>query len=199
LTGHFGNFELMGAWLARLHPVDFVVRPLRNRPLDRWLVEQRRASGVGIIDANAGIRAVYRALAGNRWVPMVGDQDARRHGVFVPFFGRLASTPSGPARIALATGAPIVTGYVVRGADGRHSLTLDAPLEAGDPASADAVGRLTALHTARLEAWVRRHPAAWLWLHRRWKTSPPAAPPEAAAQRAAPVAIASAEAGGGRR
>ncbi len=173
MSGHFGNIELLGAALTRIHPVDFVVRPLSNRSVDRMIQRLRSEAGVGCIDAGRGLRGVYRSLEAGRWVAFLADQDARRHGVFVPFFGRPASTPVGPARLALATGTPIVMGFCARRPDGRHELTIEPPLPMLDRRDPAAVEQLTALHTARLEAWVRRRPEAWFWLHRRWKTAPP--------------------------
>jgi KDO2-lipid IV(A) lauroyltransferase len=177
LSGHFGNVELLGAALGQVHPVDLVVRPLSNPGVEAWIAAERTRAGVGLISADTGTRAAYRALRGNRWIAMLADQDARRHGVFVPFLGRPASTALGPARIALATGAPIIMGFCWRGADGRHTLEVDPPLDPGDPRDPRAAERLTALHVARLEQRVRERPECWFWLHRRWKTAPPAAQP----------------------
>ncbi len=174
LTGHFGNFELLGAWLGRRHATDFVVRPLANPQAEHWIRRQRAASGVGTLSTEGSARRVYESLRTNRWIGMLADQDARRSGVFVPFMGRPASTATGPVRIALATGAAIVMGFQVRLPDGRHVLEIEPLVDPG-PDGRDAVLRLTALHTARLEAWVRRYPHNWFWLHRRWKTAPPAA------------------------
>jgi KDO2-lipid IV(A) lauroyltransferase len=183
LSGHVGNIELYGAFLAQRHPVDFVVRPLSNPRVEALLSRQRAAAGVGEISAAIGTRQAYRALRQNRWVAMLADQDARQHGVFVPFMGTPASTALGPARIALATGAPIVTGFGFRRPDGRHELEIGPPLAddpgAGDPAAPGAAERLTALHVARLERWVRARPESWFWLHRRWKTPPPSPAPHA--------------------
>lgn len=172
MTGHFGNFELLGSWLGRIHPVDFVVKPLSNPRVDRWLDDLRARSGVGRIPIGAGARGIFKSLRANRWVAMLGDQDARSAGVFVPFFGRLTSTPRGPADIALRTGASMVMGFPIRGADGRHRLDVEAPLPVPEGDDEAAVVELTARHTARLESWVRAHPDHWLWLHRRWKTAP---------------------------
>ena len=97
LTGHYGNFELLGALLGRMHPVDFIVKPLSNPAMEAWLVDLRRRSGVGLLPIGSGVRRVFASLRANRWIAMVADQDARRHGVFVPFLGRPASTPIGPA------------------------------------------------------------------------------------------------------
>jgi KDO2-lipid IV(A) lauroyltransferase len=175
LSGHYGNFELLGAFLGHIHPVDFVVQPLSNAGVEEWLSRQRAAAGVGQIPLGAGVRRVLEALRANRWVALVADQDARRHGVFVPFLGRPASTPAGPARLALATGAPLIMGFATRRPDGGTELDVEPPLAVPDPRAPDAVATLTALHTARLEHWVRLRPEMWFWLHRRWKTSPPTA------------------------
>jgi KDO2-lipid IV(A) lauroyltransferase len=174
MSGHFGNVELMASYMARIHPVDVVVRPQSNPGVDRLLLEWRAAAGLGAVRADRGVRHVYAALKSGRWVAMLADQDARRQGVFVPFFGRPASTAVGPARLSLALDVPIVMGFCVRRGDGRYDLEVEAPLR-GNPALGDDAERdLTARHAACLEAWVRRYPEQWFWLHRRWKTAPPA-------------------------
>ena len=167
LTGHFGHFELLAAYLGRTHPVDFVVKPLSNPGVEAWIDERRRRAGVGRIPVGAGVRRVFEALRDNRWVAMLADQDARGHGVFVPFLGRPSSTPVGPAEIALRTGAPLIMGFGTRRPDGRHELDVLPPLAAPEAGRDGAALALTARHTACLEGWIRRHPASWLWLHRR--------------------------------
>lgn len=173
LTGHVGNFELAGAWVARSRPLDFVVKPLSNPAMERWISARRQAARVGQIEIGAGMRAVFAALGANRCVAFLADQDARRHGVFVPFFGRLASTPVGPAAISLRRGCPLVPAFARRLPDLRHRIEFHPPLEVENPDAPDAALRLTALHTALLEARIRERPSDWFWLHRRWKTPPP--------------------------
>jgi KDO2-lipid IV(A) lauroyltransferase len=175
LTGHLGHFELMGAAIGRLMPVAMLVKPLSNPGADAWLSALRIASGVELLPTGAGVRGAVRRLRAGGCVALLGDQDARRDGVFVPFLGRMASTPAGPAWLSLATGAPIVFGTCLRAPDGRYDARIFPPLmpegEAGDPA---AVRALTTRHTELLEREVRAHPESWFWLHKRWKTSPPA-------------------------
>jgi KDO2-lipid IV(A) lauroyltransferase len=173
VTAHFGNFELAGAAVARHHPLDFVYRPLSNPAVEAWIGRIRARAGVGLIPVGAGLRRTFESLRANRCVALLGDQDARRHGVFVRFLGRPASTPVGPAVLALRTGAPLLFAVTFRGGDGRHVITIEPPLALDDPRAPDAVTRLTALHASRLEAWVRQRPEMWFWLHRRWKTPPP--------------------------
>jgi KDO2-lipid IV(A) lauroyltransferase len=173
LTGHYGPFELLGAYLARINPVDFIVKPLSNPHVEAMLQSTRASAGVGAIPLGMSLRGAMRALRAGRWVAMLADQDARRHGVFVPFMGRPASTPVGPARLSIAAGVPIVMGFCQRREDGRLDLEVPPPLVAHDPRAPDAALELTARHTACLEARVRQRPELWFWLHRRWKTTPP--------------------------
>ena len=175
LTGHFGHFELYGAAMGRILPMAVLVKPLSNPGADAWLSRLRTDSGLELLPTGAGVRGVVRRLRAGGCVAMVGDQDARRDGVFVPYFGRLASTPAGPAWLSLATGAPIVFGSCLRAPDGRYAARLLPPIEShGDATDADAVRALTARHTALLESEVRERPESWFWLHKRWKTPPPA-------------------------
>jgi KDO2-lipid IV(A) lauroyltransferase len=173
LSGHLGNFELLAAWLSRFNPVDFLVKPMSNPAVEATVDRLRRDAGVGVISTHGGVKQVVRALRAGHWIAVAGDQDARGHGVFVPFFGRLASTAEGPARLSLQTGAPIVYGACRRLPDGRHHLALDPPQWGQGKADDAGVLALTAWHTARLEARVRETPEQWFWLHRRWKTAPP--------------------------
>src|SRR5207245_5243216 len=138
------------AGLSRFNPVDFVVKPLSTRHVEARVATLRHAAGVGTL-ALSDARQMYQRLRDNVWLAMLADQDARRHGVFVPFLGIPASTAAGPARIAIATGSPIVTGFALRRPDGRHEIEIDPPLEAEDARAPDAAERLTALHVARLE------------------------------------------------
>lgn len=174
LTGHFGHFELFGATVGRLAPLSFLVKPMSNPGAEGWIKRIRERSGVGAFPIGSGVRDVIKTLRGNGLIAMVADQDARRDGVFVPFFGRLASTPVGPARFALMTGTPVVFGHALRAPDGRYDIVCSRPIVVeGRHDDPEAIRRFTAWHTAELEAAVRERPESWFWMHKRWKTAPP--------------------------
>jgi len=173
VSGHYGNFELGAAICGRFNPIDFLVKPLSNERVDERVTRLRRDAGVGIISTRGGVKQVFKALRAGRWIAMAADQDAGRHGVFVPFFGRLASTAEGPARFALQARVPMIVGGMRRLPDGRHVLGFsDVREPEGEPSEANVLA-LTAWHTAMLEARVREAPEQYFWLHRRWKTRPP--------------------------
>jgi Kdo2-lipid IVA lauroyltransferase/acyltransferase len=174
VTGHLGNWEIGGAALAvRGIPLDAVAQPQENPLFDRALLAMRERLGMRVIDRRRATPLVLRSLRAGRVVAFVADQDARGHGVFVPFFGRLASTHRGPALLALRAGAPVFLGTALREPDGRYRIRLDAiPVEHAPADGEAAVRAITAAFTAGLEAAARRAPEQYFWFHKRWKTRP---------------------------
>ena len=119
-------------------------------------------------------RHLSRALKNNRVVGLLIDQDiADIPGVFVPFFGRPAWTPTGAATLALRRRCPVIPAFIHRCPDGTHKLEILPPLPKPTTGSLESqVEQLTAASTACIERQVRAHPTQWVWTHRRWRTRP---------------------------
>ena len=175
LTAHLGNWEYLTASHRLMgYPLAIVVRPLDSPMLDELAASLRRKSGAELIDKRGAVRPVLEALRRGGLVGVLLDQNAtRREGVFVPFFGRAASTSRSLALLALRTGTPIVPIFIRREGAGRHRVVIEPPLPL--PAANDlneAIVELTARCTATIEAAVRQAPEQWLWSHDRWRTRP---------------------------
>lgn len=177
-SGHYGNWELVALMQAHMGmPMHMIARPLDNPMLEKMLARYRGLSGNVVVHKRSAVREMIRVLRDGGGIAFVIDQDARDSGVFVPFFGRLASTTPTLALVALRTGARVVPVFSVPGDDDSYRIVYGPPVEVRDTGDRDAdVLRLTAECTAVLEGWVRKHPELWLWMHRRWKTPPPAEP-----------------------
>lgn len=174
LTAHFGNWELGAAALAGPGvPVDIVVQRQRNPLFDRALIAWRQRLGLTVIDRGRATREGVRSLRANRVLVLAPDQNAGRGGMFLPFFGRPASTTRGPAILAARTAAPILMTTAMRMPDGRLRVRL-ALLADRIPRSDAALADVMTRYLAALEDAVREAPAQYLWHHRRWKTRPPA-------------------------
>ncbi len=170
VSGHLGNWELMGAIEAlRGTPVSFVVTTQRNKQVERMIDRYRESNGIEIIKRREAVRGVLQALKRNRAVAILIDQDAHEDGAFVPFFGQLASTPRGPAIFHLRTRAPIVFARCTRLPGEKYRIQYQRV-----KSSTSDADQLTAELTAILESAIRETPEQWLWMHRRWKTAPPA-------------------------
>lgn len=174
MTGHLGNWELAGAYLAALGiPIDGVARQQENPLFDAFLTQTRERLGMQIVwDADA-VRRTPRALREGRAVGMLVDQGAAGlSSTWVPFFGRPAKTPRGPAVFALRLGAPLVFGAAIRRPDGRFDISMERiPVVPTGDREAD-VDAIVAAYTAALERSVRRAPEQYFWQHRRWKYQP---------------------------
>jgi KDO2-lipid IV(A) lauroyltransferase len=180
VTGHLGNWELGGAYLAaRGLPVDAVARHMANPLFDRYLTATRQRIGMTVVHDEAAVKRVPRSLRGGRAVAFLVDQGTvGLASTWVPFFGRYAKTPRGPAVFALRLGAPIVFGVAIRQPSGRFALHLE-PVDAVDTGDRETdVDRIVADYTLALERWVRRVPEQYFWHHRRWKHQRPDTPRE---------------------
>ncbi len=176
VSGHFGNWEMMGARVAAEgQKVSFIVKEQTNARVDRIQNDIRHRAGIGTIrSGGASIRDMIRALRNKELIGLVGDQDAGPEGYFTEFLGRQASVFRGTAYFAWKLKVPIVTGFIFRQPDGRHKVMVDPPFAAEpDWDEETAVARLTEMHVRRLEAAIRQAPDHYFWLHRRWKTRPP--------------------------
>jgi len=182
VTGHFGNWELLGQMLARRgRSVMSVAMPLANPTVDRLLLDIRRRSGQIIVPRAGAVRQLLRQLRGGGKVALLLDQNTKpdEGGVYVDFFGRPVPVSQAAAMLALQTGAPILVGFCRMDETGRYRPWVAGELRPGadraaarDPA---AVRALTTRIAALTEQAVRAHPADWLWMYKRWKYVPPGA------------------------
>jgi Kdo2-lipid IVA lauroyltransferase/acyltransferase len=175
VTGHVGNWELLAAWAAAIgYPITVVVRRVNELRFHALIVGFRAAAGVEVLvrDDPRFVPAVVDALRRNRVVAMLIDQDTRGAGVFVPFFGRPARTPPGPAVLALRGRVPVVTVFIERRPEGGHTVRIGA-VNTNVRRGAEGVRELTARLTAAIETQIRRRPAEWVWWHERWRHRPP--------------------------
>jgi KDO2-lipid IV(A) lauroyltransferase len=176
VTGHLGSWEIAagvaGARSGR--PGAAVVRRIDNLWLNElWRRARVRDETEWIEKHGASQQALARLRQGHD-IAMLLDENGGYRGLFVPFFGRPASTRKTPAVLSLATGAPIVVGACIR-RPGRPFLYRLALIEPDRTLPADAAIRdLTARIVATYEGWIRDSPLQWRWVHWRWKTRPDA-------------------------
>ncbi|OJH36013.1 lysophospholipid acyltransferase family protein [Cystobacter ferrugineus] len=176
VTAHFGNWERAGKlFVQRGIPLNALVRPLKGA-LNMRIVDNRVAAGAGLIYPKGAIAQAQEAVGLGESVLMLLDQALpAKAAVFVPFFGRPASTTPAMAVVAQRTGAPVFVVMGVRDASGRIlRLEVEGPIPAPTVQEGqDPIAAHTAAVTAVLERHIRRNPGQWLWLHRRWKVQPP--------------------------
>ena len=176
VTGHLGAWELSSYYHSLMgYPMSIVIRRLDNAKVDRLVNAMRCLHGNRVLHKDDFARGLLAAMRHGETVGILMDTNMTPpQGVFVPYFGRLACTASGLARVALKTGAAVLPGFMVwEETEQKYVLRFGEEIslvETGDD-EADAITN-TARFTTVIEDFVRRYPEQWLWVHRRWKTRP---------------------------
>lgn len=173
LTGHFGNWELLGTVIQHKgFPTWAIAAEMRNYKVDRLINEHRLLTGGNIILKDDAKAEIPNVLKKGEVVFLLSDQDAGDTGVFVPFFGRPASTAVGPALFVLRNQTPLVYATALF-QNGKYNFYFEEiPIPAIKSNLRDAINKVTQLHVKRLEKDIQKFPEQWFWLHRRWKTVP---------------------------
>ena len=179
VSAHLGNWEIVGAALsARGYPISVMVKTQRNPHVDALVTANRESTGMRVLRVEDGLRPVLRTLRENTMVAFVADQDAGRHGVFLPHFGELASVAVGPARFARLGRSPVLVGFCLREPGGAYRVRISEPIRPREDGEVeDEERRILTYYLKELEATIRAHPEQYFWMHRRWKTRPPRVSP----------------------
>lgn len=177
-SAHFGIWE-MAAHLIALSGVkmDIVTRPLDNPHLQKLSRRFRMKHGHDVLNKHGDLDLMRKVLLAGGTVCTVGDQDAGPRGLFVDFFGRPASASKAIAYLSRRYNALIVVllGYRLGGLM-KCAVRIPDVIDPQDYAGApDAAQLITQRLTDAIERVVREDPRQYLWLHRLWKHTPPAA------------------------
>jgi len=175
ISCHMGSYEVAAAiWSATVAPVSLFAEELEPRPLFEWYRDTRARLGISVLTLDhGGIRKVLDALREQEMVITAIDRDIMGTGYLMPFFGRLAPIPLGPAAIALRLGTPLFPVCLYRLPDDTYQVE-GSPLvfaeSTGNP-RADQV-RATQALLRQIEQFIQKHPADWHVPHRIWAGSP---------------------------
>jgi KDO2-lipid IV(A) lauroyltransferase len=197
LTAHTGNFELLARLWGRATGVEIAVfhRAMRNGRIDAFLRDERAACAFRVVERGSMVREALRILAaGGVFVVPLDQNQLPGRGIFVDLFGTPASTTTLLARLALATGAPVLPVFAAWEGAATTAVIFPALPSVDDlpevvPRERSArIATLTAAYSERVEAAIRLHPSQWNWAHRRWKTRPESDPENGAGTAVAAAA-----------
>lgn len=171
VTGHLGNWEIMGlAASFRGHPSLSVFAPLANPVATHVLTKLRSGTGQMTASKHGAVRAMLENLKAGGRVAVLVDQNTlpSEGGEFVSFFDLPAPVSRVAASLSGRTGAVIVPTYCVSCEDGMYELRARPGFKCRDGAISETVQAVT----RELELIIRKHPGQWLWMYKRWKHVP---------------------------
>lgn len=171
VAGHFANWEVMGAAIAKLNlNCNITYRHANNPLVDKRILDSRHAYGIKLLTAKGGVGAkeLLLNLKQGMSVALMNDQKMN-DGIAAPFFGHDAMTASGPAKMAMRFGAPIVPIGVRRIGGTRFRVTFYEPIPHStlEDKSAAVLETVTGINKW-VENRILEAPEQWFWVHRRW-------------------------------
>jgi heptosyltransferase-2 len=172
LLSHIGPWELAAQLVPLYAPYARIGSPyqrLRNRYINRDINRRRARTGAELFDRSEGFHKPIGLLRSGGLLGIFADQHAGDHGLWTPFFGRLASTSALPGLLAKRTGAVVMAAAVHTEGPGRWRMIFTPRLDL----SGDSVNSITAKANEQIAQQIRRAPEDWLWAHNRWKTPKP--------------------------
>jgi KDO2-lipid IV(A) lauroyltransferase len=173
LTAHFGDWELSSLVSAlKGFPITVLAREQKMKRLNELLNRLRESKGCKVVRKGMSTKNILRELYRKNMVGILSDQDAGKKGTFVNFFGRPTSAHIGPFEIAKHTNSIILPNFIVRVNGPFHKLYLEEYIDVGQSEGKEGLIEGLQRYMSLLEKYIRKHPAQWLWLHKRWKSTP---------------------------
>jgi lipopolysaccharide heptosyltransferase II len=172
LLSHIGNWEIFAQLIPRYADyakIGTVYQKLGNRYIDQHVSRQRSRAGAFLFDRGEGFHKPIELLRSGGLIGILGDQHAGDHGLWTPFFGRLASTSPLAGLLAKRTGAAVIAAAVHTVGPARWRMVFTPPLNS----PGDSVEAMTWKGNATIEQQIRTAPQDWFWVHNRWKTPRP--------------------------
>jgi KDO2-lipid IV(A) lauroyltransferase len=172
MTAHFGNWEYgaLATGLLAGAPVSVVSKNQRNPYVTAFMDRNRAKWGNKVVPLGVSIKEIYVELKKKNIVGLVADQRGPSDGPRVNFFGRPSAAYTGPAALAIKTGAPLLFGVMARQPDGSYVFDAVEVSQENLPVDRDAaIIELCQRTSDKLEEAIRKYPAQWFWMHNRWK------------------------------
>lgn len=175
LSAHMGNWDILCTVAPKFnYPTTIITKAIKNKALNQFWMESRSRFGLKFVPAHNSYRLCLAALRKNEIVGFILDQNMiRTEGIFVEFFGRPACTSPGLAYMSAQSGAAVVPSFILRQPDGTHLVKFLPPIPPPPDRKPETISQFTQLYTRVIEDQIRQTPEQWIWIHRRWRTTPP--------------------------
>ncbi len=177
LSSHTGNWEITSPYLATFTVGGgAVAKALKNKTLNKLVTRLRTYENCEIIDRDSNPKKILKILRENKVIGILADQDIKNiEGVFVEFFGQQTYTPTAPVKIARTAGCDIIPIFMARDPKNKyhHKMTVypAITIDRKDKSQQTLIEK-TQQWTTLLENHIKKYPDQWVWMHKRWKTTP---------------------------
>lgn len=164
LTGHFGNWEIIPAWMSKNNfNIKTVTQNQKNKGAQLFFNNLRKKNGFNPVSIHYSSHKMINFLKKGNTLILASDQDAGKKGEFINFFGRAASTPRGASVFYEKTKCKVVVAFCIRK---KFNYCIEFIIIEPSKKYTSIMHQFTEL----LEQRIKKKPHQYLWFHRRWKT-----------------------------
>ena len=171
-SGHFANFELMAKCLQELgFNIGAIYRPLNNIFLNPIMefIRKKYICPIQIEKGSNGTKKLIKHISNNNPLALMVDQRLSS-SIRVPFFDQPATTTITPAQLAIKYDALLVPVFLKRLEKTNFEFFIEEPLITNRTNDYDKdIFNITQIMNIKIEEFIKRDPAHWLWSHDRWK------------------------------
>ena len=171
-SGHFANFELMAKCLQELgFNIGAIYRPLNNIFLNPIMefIRKKYICPIQIEKGSNGTKKLIKHISNNNPLALMVDQRLSS-SIRVPFFDQPATTTITPAQLAIKYDALLVPVFLKRLEKTNFEFFIEEPLITNQTNDYDKdIFNITQIMNIKIEEFIKRDPAHWLWSHDRWK------------------------------
>ena len=171
-SGHFANFELMAKCLQELgFNIGAIYRPLNNIFLNPIMefIRKKYICPIQIEKGSNGTKKLIKHISNNNPLALMVDQRLSS-SIRVPFFDQPATTTITPAQLAIKYDALLVPVFLKRLEKTNFEFFIEEPLITNQTNDYDKdIFNITQIINIKIEEFIKRDPAHWLWSHDRWK------------------------------
>jgi KDO2-lipid IV(A) lauroyltransferase len=171
-SGHFANFELMAKCLQELgFDIGAIYRPLNNIFLNPIMefIRKKYICPIQIEKGSNGTKKLIKHISNNNPLALMVDQRLSS-SIRVPFFDQPASTTTTPAQLAIKYDALLIPVFLKRLEKTNFEFFIEEPLIINRTSDYDKdIFNITQIMNKKIEEFIKKDPAHWLWSHDRWK------------------------------
>ncbi|WP_198145899.1 lysophospholipid acyltransferase family protein [Desulfonatronovibrio magnus] len=172
VSGHYCSWEIIGVCTGLLlKPMNFVVKPIKNRYLDKYISSLRTFHGNRVIPKDKALRQGMKALKNGEILVILADQSQRKVDQYIEFLRRRSSVFLGPAFLALKAGVPLFVELSRRNSHGHYELEIIEVQTSDLQCVKEDILELVKRYHKVMEDFILHYPGEWLWMHNRWKRS----------------------------
>lgn len=169
MTAHIGNWEVITSILNKFNKVTAIARQQRNNGGDKFFNECRNLHNVSLVSNKGSKRKMLKSLIDNEILLIASDQNAKKHGTYINFFGKKCSIPKGAGHFYSSTNSKILIGFCILDEDLSYSLNYKKiTLKNKSEQKQDIIVELNTIYSKMLEDIILKYPEQYFWFHKKW-------------------------------